>query len=132
MARSWLALAVLVAACGDPTGPNTDDVVVSMVRQGTGETTVVAISLDNRSDRAITNNCQAIFLERATDEGWVMAWGPTCIQPDPPAYVILQPGESRTVTLDLPGPGRLYRPVAVVRVSGHATDRLVIGAAERW
>lgn len=132
MQRAWLALAALAAACGDPVGPSTDGVMVSMVRQGAGDHLTVAITLENRSDVALTNNCQAIHLERATADGWLHARGPSCIQPVPPPFVVLQPGESRTITLDFTGPGGLYRPVALVRLVGADDDLAVVGTAERW
>lgn len=132
MSRTLLAAAVMLAACGEPVGPSTDGAMVSLSREGTGDHLTVAITLENRGDVALTNNCQAIFLERATADGWVHVRGPSCVQPVPPPFVLLQPGESRTVTLDFAGPSGLYRPVAVVRLAGSATDRAVIGPVERW
>lgn len=129
MARSWLALAVLVAACGDPVGPSTDEVVVSMVRQGVGETVVVAITVENQGGAAIDNGCLGLYLERETTTGWEAAIGPTCAQAPP---IRLEQGESRTISLSPPDAGHRYRPVAAFTFVGEGTIRYAHGDAEQW
>ena len=129
MARSWLALAAMVVACGDPVGPNADEVMVSMVRQGAGETTVVAVTVENHGEAAIDNGCLGLYLERETPTGWELAIGPSCVQG--PA-IRLQPGDSRTISLGLPAAGHRYRPAAAFSFAGETLLHRVHGVAEQW
>jgi hypothetical protein len=129
MSCRWLALAVVLAACGDPVGPDSDAIVVSMARQGAGETVVVAITLENQGGVTISSPCAGLFLERQIPDGWELATGPTCI---PGASAMVGPGQSRTVSVSLPAEGHRYRPTAVFTFAGEAISQRSHGPAEQW
>ena len=133
MARSTLAAALLIVACGSPLGPglDTDALMVTDAQEyrlspdNSGAETVISYTYSNRTGASVAiPNCLGDVtphLEKFVDDAWVVAWSSPkldCLS----APVTIGEGSQYRDELRLPADGRGF---VVSSITG--TYRLVWG-----
>jgi hypothetical protein len=72
------------------------------------------------------------MLEREVASGWTLAWGPTCIQPEPPVRISVEPSGTGYVEFSEPTASGRYRAAVSYRIEGEATDRTLRTEPVSW